>query len=453
MRNEAFPSTAAPREPALLIGVEAEGEDRWDALDSLDELAELARSAGADVAERVSVRCKRLSPSLFIGRGKAVEIAEACRRASAALAVFDRELSPVQRRNLEKILGTKVLDRTELVLDIFAQRARTRPGKLQIELAQLEYLLPRLTGLWMHLSRQQGGIGTRGPGETQLEVDRRRVLERITTLRRRLTEVSRQRAAARSFRRRKGYPVAALVGYTNAGKSTLLNSLTAAGVVAEDRMFATLDPTTRAIRTRGNQTVLLTDTVGFLRRLPPHLIEAFHATLEEVTDADLLLHVVDISHPRVEQQMAAVDSVLADLGAASTPRITVFNKTDLLNGAGVPQRYLGRFPSSVAISALDGRGLADLLAEIDERLSNRRIHVHLRIPAADGASIARVHEEGQVLSERYAEDVAILEALIPRPGLGRWKPYLADPLSVEPVPGAGDTVGQTAGGRDDAATG
>lgn len=446
MNREPPATTAIPEERALLVGVECQGLDRWDVLDSLEELAEIVRSAGARVVDRVAVRRDHVSPSLFIGRGKAGEIAGACRRGDATLAVFDHELSPVQRRNLEGIFETKVLDRTEVVLDIFAQRARTRAGKVQIELAQLEYLLPRLTRLWTHLSRQQGGIGTRGPGEKQLEVDRRRVQERISTLRIRLEEVRQQRGAARSSRRRRGYPVAALVGYTNAGKSTLLNALTAAGVPVEDKLFATLDPTTRAIRTPGNQTVLLTDTVGFLRRLPTHLVEAFHATLEEVTDADLLLHVADISHPRVEEQMAAVDAVLADLGAGSTPRITVFNKVDRVNGDDVPRRYLERFPSSVAISALRKRGLEELVSEIDEGLRNRRVHVHLRIPASDGASIARVHEEGQVLAERYAGEVAVVEALIPRPGLHRWAPYLAERSPAGSSPDASDPVGGGDGG-------
>jgi GTP-binding protein HflX len=421
----------------MLVGIQGPDLDRWDVLDSLEELGELVRSAGAVVAETVAVRLERVSPSLFIGRGKASEIAGTCRRLGISVAVFDRELSPVQRRNLERVFGIKVLDRTEIVLDIFAQRARTKAGQLQIELAQLEYLLPRLTRLWSHLSRQQGGIGTRGPGETQLEVDRRRIQERIATLRRRLGDVRKRRRAARSSRRRKGYAVAALVGYTNAGKSTLLNALTAAGVDAEDKLFATLDPTTRILHTTGNQPVLLTDTVGFLRRLPAHLVEAFHATLEEVTEADLLLHVVDISHPRVDEQIAAVEAVLGDLGAGSSPRITVYNKVDRLNGSPVPRRYMEKFPSSVVISAREKSGLKELVEELDERLRTRRVHVHLRIPASDGASIARLHEEGHVLTERYAGDVAVVEALVPRAGLGRWDGYLCDAASAESSPASG----------------
>ncbi len=418
-------STAEEREErAVVVGADLRGSDRWEILDSLDELAELARSAGAEVVDRQVIRRDRPTPSLFIGEGKARDLAHLCRERGATLVLFDEDLSPVQKRNLERVFRLKILDRTELILDIFAQRARTRAGKLQIELAQLQYLLPRLTRLWTHLSRQQGGIGTRGPGETQLEVDRRRIQERIRVLRRRLEEVRAQRRVVRASRKRRGRPVGALVGYTNAGKSTLLNVLTQANVLAEDKLFATLDPTTRAVRVPGNQAVLLTDTVGFLRKLPPHLVEAFHATLEEVIEADFLVHVVDVSHPKVEDQIRAVEEVLSELGAARKPRITALNKIDLVQNREYVRRMTRRFPSSAAISAKRRIGLNDLLEEMAGILRDRRVRVSLRIPASDGAALARVHDAGQVLTEDYDGATAAVEALLPRAALGDLDRYI-----------------------------
>ena len=339
------------RERALLIGLEKEGVSKWDLHDSLDELRELANSAGAEVVDTVTQKLQKPTAPYYIGRGKAESIKESCQDQQVTSVIFDDELSPAQGRNLENLLARKVLDRTQLILDIFAQRARSREGRLQIELAQLQYLLPRLTRMWHHLSRQTGGIGTRGPGETQLEVDRRRVQERIARLERELESVRKTRAIQRQGRKRHQWPVAAVVGYTNAGKSTLLNLLTGADVVAENKLFATLDPTTRSFVLPNKQRVLLTDTVGFLRKLPHTLIESFKATLEEVSEADLLIHIVDLSHPRVDEQMEAVDRVIKELDAYGKQTLIVFNKIDNLPNREVVDSYLKRFPGSVAISA------------------------------------------------------------------------------------------------------
>src|ERR1700752_1040789 len=296
------------RERALLIGLEKQGVSKWDLHDSLDELRELANSAGAEVVDTVTQKLQKPTAPYYIGRGKAESIKESCQDQHVTSVIFDDELSPAQGRNLENLLARKVLDRTQLILDIFAQRARSREGRLQIELAQLQYLLPRLTRMWHHLSRQTGGIGTRGPGETQLEVDRRRVQDRIARLERELEGVRKVRSGQRQGRKRHQWPVAAVVGYTNAGKSTLLNLMTGADVLAVDKLFATLDPTTRRLRLPTNQNVLLTDTVGFIRKLPHGLVEAFKATLEEVVQADLLVHVVDVSHPKAEDQIRSFDT-------------------------------------------------------------------------------------------------------------------------------------------------
>src|SRR2546426_4031868 len=319
------------RERALLIGLEKQGVSKWELHDSLDELRELANSAGAEVVDTVTQKLPKPTAPYYIGRGKAESIKESCQDRQVTSVIFNDELSPAQGRNLENLFARKVLDRTQLILDIFAQRARSREGRLQIELAQLQYLLPRLTRMWHHLSRQTGGIGTRGPGETQLEVDRRRVQERIARLERELEAVRKTRAVQRQGRKRHQWPVAAVVGYTNAGKSTLLNLLTGADVVAENRLFATLDPTTRSFVLPNKQRFLLTDTVGFLRKLPHTLIESFKATLEEVSEADLLIHIVDLSHPRVDDQMEAVDGVIKQLGAFGKQTLIVFNKIDNLD--------------------------------------------------------------------------------------------------------------------------
>ena len=426
------------QERALLIGLEKEGVSKWDLRDSMEELAELASSAGAEVVDTVTQKLRKPTAPYYIGKGKAEWIKDSLQDRQVTSVIFNDELSPAQGRNLENLLARKVLDRTQLILDIFAQRARSREGRLQIELAQLQYLLPRLTRMWHHLSRQTGGIGTRGPGETQLEVDRRRVQERIARLERELEAVRKTRAVQRQGRKRHQWPVAAVVGYTNAGKSTLLNLLTGADVVATDRLFATLDPTTRSLVLPNKQRVLLTDTVGFLRKLPHTLIESFKATLEEVSEADLLIHIVDLSHPRVDEQMQAVDNVIKELDAFGKQTLIVFNKIDNLeNGAGgsratwtgkpgrvdepggesinreLSETYVKRFPGSVAISARTGEGVDKLVQALQEALSSWRLRSRFRIPSNQSALIAEIHRAGHVLELKYEGDDALIVAHVP----------------------------------------
>src|SRR6478609_15943 len=401
------------QERALLIGLEQEGVSKWDLRDSMEELAELANSAGAEVVDTVTQKLQKPTAPYYIGKGKAELIKESFKDQHVTSVIFDDELSPAQGRNLENLLSRKVLDRTQLILDIFAQRARSREGRLQIELAQLQYLLPRLTRMWHHLSRQTGGIGTRGPGETQLEVDRRRVQERIARLERELESVRKTRAIQRQGRKRHQWPVAAVVGYTNAGKSTFLNLLTGADVVAEDKLFATLDPTTRSFVLPNKQRVLLTDTVGFLRKLPHTLIESFKATLEEVSEADLLIHIVDLSHPRVDEQMAAVDSVIKELDAFGKQTLIVFNKIDLLENPELASIYCRRFPGSVAISAKAGRGIDQFVEALQAALGAWRLRSHFRIPLSESNLIAEVHRVGHVLEVQYENNCAVITAHVP----------------------------------------
>jgi len=400
-------------ERALLIGLEKDGVSKWDLRDSMEELAELANSAGAEVVDTVTQKLRKPTAPYYIGKGKAELIKDSLQDRQVTSVIFDDELSPAQGRNLETLLARKVLDRTQLILDIFAQRARSREGRLQIELAQLQYLLPRLTRMWHHLSRQTGGIGTRGPGETQLEVDRRRVQERIARLERELESVRKTRAVQRQGRKRHQWPVAAVVGYTNAGKSTLLNLLTGADVVAVDKLFATLDPTTRSFILPNKQRVLLTDTVGFLRKLPHTLIESFKATLEEVSEADLLIHIVDLSHPRVDEQMDAVDAVIKELDAFGKQTLIVFNKIDNLESRELAEIYVKRFPGSVAISARTGEGVDKLVHALQEALSSWRLRTRFRIPSNESALIAEIHRVGHVLELKYEENDALIVAHVP----------------------------------------
>jgi GTPase len=400
-------------ERAILVGLEQAGVSKWDLRDSLEELAELANSAGAEVVETVTQKLQKPTAPYYIGKGKAESIKESFQDRQVTSVIFDDELSPAQGRNLETLLARKVIDRTQLILDIFAQRARSREGRLQIELAQLQYLLPRLTRMWDHLSRQTGGIGTRGPGETQLEVDRRRVQERIGRLERELESVRKTRAVQRQGRKRHQWPVAAVVGYTNAGKSTLLNLLTGADVVAADKLFATLDPTTRSFVLPNKQRVLLTDTVGFLRKLPHTLIESFKATLEEVSEADLLIHIVDLSHPRVDEQMEAVDGVIKELDAFGKQTLIVFNKIDKMADRELAESYLKRFPGNVAISARTGEGVDKLVQALQESLSSWRLRSRFRIPTHETALIAEIHRVGHVLELKYEDNDALIIAHVP----------------------------------------
>ncbi|HEY1770248.1 MAG TPA: GTPase HflX [Chthoniobacterales bacterium] len=420
-----FTQPQRKQERALLIGLEKQGVSKWDLRDSLDELAELANSAGAHVVDTVTQKLSKPTAPFYIGKGKAELIRQSFQNQQVTSVIFDNELSPAQGRNLENLFARKVLDRTQLILDIFAQRARSREGRLQIELAQLQYLLPRLTRMWTHLSRQTGGIGTRGPGETQLEVDRRRVQERIARLERDLEEVRKHRAIQRQGRKRNQWPVAAVVGYTNAGKSTLLNLLTGAGVLAEDKLFATLDPTTRSFILPNKQRMLLTDTVGFLRNLPHTLIESFKATLEEVVEADLLIHVVDLSHPRVDEQMEAVETVIKELGAYGKQTLTIFNKIDLLENRELVQIYREKFPGSVAISAQTGEQLDELVEALQHALSTWRLRARYRVPAGEGALLAEIHRVGHVLELHYEGDFAEVVAHVPPQLEPKLAPFLA----------------------------
>ena len=389
------------------------GRNSWDVEDSLEELAELAGTAGGVVLGKGKQRLETPVAGTFIGSGKAEEFAKWCRENQVDTVIFDDELTPAQSRSLEKIFECKILDRTALILDIFAQRARTREGKLQVELAQLQHLLPRLTRYWSHLSRQKGGIGMRGgEGETQLEADRRKVQERIDRIIEELELVRRQRTTQRQGRQRSQWPLASIVGYTNAGKSTLLNRLTGAQVVAVNKLFATLDPTTRRLRLPTNQNVLLSDTVGFIRKLPHRLVEAFKATLEEVVQADLLLHVVDISHPHANEQIAAVNAVLEEIGAQGKATLMVFTKIDQAP-AELRARFLELHRPSVAVSAKTGEGIEQLLDAVSTELRPIREYLELSVPYEAYDVIARLHNVGQVLDRDYNGSTAKFHARIP----------------------------------------
>jgi len=403
----------------------------WEVRDSLDELAELAATAGAEVIGDGTQKLEAPVAATFIGCGKADEFARHCQSHEVDTVIFDDDLSPAQSRNLETVFQCKVLDRTVLILDIFARRARTREGKLQVELAQLAHLLPRLTRYWSHLSRQKGGIGMRGgEGESQLETDRRRVQERIDKIGEELVLVRRHRATQRAGRQRQLWPLASIVGYTNAGKSTLLNTLTGAEVLEEDKLFATLDPTTRRLRLPTNQNVLLTDTVGFIRKLPHRLVEAFKATLEEVVQADLLLHVVDVSHPLAGEQIRAVNSVLEDIGAAGKPTLMVFNKIDRLGNGEIVGRFLEQYPNSVAVSAATGEGFPALSSELGSRLRPSREFVELNVPHTEPAVIARLYAVGQVVERDYNGDGARFKARIPPHFHAEFAPFIVQDLKV-----------------------
>ncbi len=419
-------------ERVFLVGIELKSRKAWEHRDSLEELAELAATAGGEVVGEGVQKLETPNAATFIGKGKAEEFSAFCKTHQIDTVIFDDELSPAQSRNLEKLFNCKVLDRTALILDIFAQRARTREGKLQIELAQLQHLLPRLTRFWGHLSRQKGGIGMRGgEGESQLEADRRKVQERIDRILRDLEVVRNQRNIQRSARQRNNWPLASIVGYTNAGKSTLLNKLTGADVLAENKLFATLDPTTRRLRLPTNQNVLLTDTVGFIRKLPHGLVEAFKATLEEVVEADLLLHVVDVSHPQADEQIAAVESVLSEIGAAGKPTLMVFNKIDALDGS--PEklaRFLEKHPHGVPISAAKGENIAALLAELGSQLRPIREFVELAVPHGRSDVIARLHEVAQVVERDYEGDAARFKARIPPHFHREFEPFMVRELQT-----------------------
>ena len=394
-----------------------------DGEETLAELAELSVSAGAQVIGSVLQRSSRPDPATLIGHGKVEAIRAEARAAGADLVIFDHDLSPTQLRNLVAALDLKVLDRTQLILDIFARRARSREGQLQVELAQLNYLLPRLAGRGTMLSRLGAGIGTRGPGEQQLEYDRRRIRARIRTLSEAIEGVRSQRAVHRAHRRDRQFRTIALVGYTNVGKSTLFNALTRSSVRTSARLFATLDPTVRALTLNSRRPTLLSDTVGFIRKLPEHLIAAFRATLEELEGSSLLLHVTDVSHLQHKQQDAAVEETLETLGISGTPRLRVWNKMDLLEAAA--RRRLASDPAGVAVSARTGEGLETLLSRIDEALTDDPVvEADFDLPAGDGEHLALLHRSGTVLSMRVEDDRVRVRARVPQSLRQRLQPAL-----------------------------
>lgn len=432
-------STSATVERAVLVGVELNSSPGLLTLeDSLAELALLADTAGLVVVGQLTQRLNRPEPSTLIGSGKVEELAGVVAELNANVVLFDEELSPRQQRELEKVFGEeiKVIDRTALILDIFARHARTREGAVQVELAQYEYRLPRLTRAWTHLARQSGGraggasggVGVRGPGETQLEVDRREISRRIAFLKRQLEEISKYRTQYRRNRRESTNSVLALVGYTNAGKSTLLNALSDANVLAMDRLFATLDPTTRRIELVNGHTALLTDTVGFIQKLPTMLVASFRATLEEVTEADLLIHVVDLSHPNMDEQVAAVEEVLEELEAGDKTVITALNKVDRidqndLDAVARLQTALEEYPNAVAVSALTGEGLEELRNKIEQVLRSHMAPLDVLIPYAHGELVALIHEHGSVDLEEHTETGTRMVARVPVALAGRYVDY------------------------------
>jgi GTP-binding protein HflX len=411
------------RQRALLVGTGAGARSAEDAEASLDELALLADTAGAESVERVLQRRDTPDPATYIGKGKAEELRELAEARDVDVVIFDDELTPAQQRNLEKLFARDVVDRVALILDIFAQHASSQEGMVQVELAQLRYRLPRLRGRGLALSQQGAGIGTRGPGETQLEVDRRRILRRVTKLEQGLKRLAGTRATQRKARRRRALPTVALVGYTNAGKSTLLNRVTEAGALVEDRLFSTLDPTTRRLRLPGGEIVLLSDTVGFVRRLPHQLVEAFRSTLEEVADADLLLHVVDAGSSDGEAQIAAVHSVLREIGADHVPELVAVNKVDAADPESV-DALLAAHAGSVAVSGLTGEGVDKLLEAVATRLRSLARIVELSVPYGRGDVIAALHRDGEVLVEVHETQATRLRARVPEAELGRFREFV-----------------------------
>lgn len=418
--------TAAPRESAFLVGVDFFGEEGLLSLDdSLNELELLADTAGLDVVGALTQKLSRPNAKTYIGSGKVNELKALVEDTLAQVVIFDDELSPRHQRELEKLLGDKVrlLDRTSLILDIFAQHAKTSEGMLQVELAQYQYYLPRLTRAWTHLARQAGGgggraggaggVGLRGPGETQLEVDRRTISKRISYLKDELEKVRAHRMRHRDKRRKSRLPIVALVGYTNAGKSTLLNQLAQADVYVADQLFATLDPTTRKVELPGGYQSLFTDTVGFIQKLPTTLVAAFRATLEEIAEADLLLHVVDISHPNALNHFEAVEKTLAEINADHIPAITALNKVDLLNDQGMAQQRLENYPRAIAVSAREKIGIPDLKTLLKKSLYETYTPILVRLPYQEGNLISIFHESGQIERIEHERGGVLIQGRLP----------------------------------------
>ena len=406
------------KERVILVGVSEQDGD--DAEDSVAELAELVKTAGAVTVGTLIQKRELIHPGTYVGTGKVQEIADMIAELGATGIVWDDELSPAQLKNLEQMLDTKVMDRTLIILDIFAARATTSEGKIQVELAQLKYRLSRLTGLGRSMSRLGGGIGTRGPGEKKLEMDRRLIKDRIAQLNRELKEVRKHREITRAQREKKQIPVAAIVGYTNAGKSTLLNTLTGAGILAEDKLFATLDPTTRDLKLPSGQEILMTDTVGFIRKLPHHLIEAFRSTLEEARYADIILHVVDASNPQMDEQMHTVYETLQNLGVKDKPVITVFNKIDRMEDIWVPRDLHADY--YVKISARTGEGITEFLQSVEAVLREQKVEIEALYPYKEAGKIQLIRKYGELQEEEYREDGIFVRAFVPAELYGQVRP-------------------------------
>lgn len=412
-------------ERAILIGMEwGRNDSLWTVDDSLEELKQLADTAGATVIKKFIQKRPKPDPAFFIGRGKVQELALYAQQENIDLCIFDDELSPAQQRNIESVMGIRILDRTALILDIFAQRARTNEGKLQVELAQLQYTLPRIIGKGLMLSRLGGGIGTRGPGETKLEVDRRRIRDRIAFIKEQIEKVKAVRSLHRSKRKKNNVFEVSLVGYTNAGKSTLLNTLTNSDIYAKDQLFATLDPTTRQLTLPNKQEIIITDTVGFIQRLPHQLIAAFRSTLEVVTEADLLVHVIDVSHELYKEQAAAVHEVLKEIGAETKPVITVYNKIDKLPPDSKLADRLALEEDTVCISAAKKLNLETLQQMIESHLKSKAVEVTLCIPYAETAKAAQLHETANVLEQEYTENGAVMKVILPVEDLEAYNEYI-----------------------------
>lgn len=412
-------------ERAILIGMEwGRNDSLWTVDDSLEELKQLADTAGATVIKKFIQKRPKPDPAFFIGRGKVQELALYAQQENIDLCIFDDELSPAQQRNIESVMGIRILDRTALILDIFAQRARTNEGKLQVELAQLQYTLPRIMGKGLMLSRLGGGIGTRGPGETKLEVDRRRIRDRIAFIKEQIEKVKAVRSLHRSKRKKNNVFEVSLVGYTNAGKSTLLNTLTNSDIYAKDQLFATLDPTTRQLTLPNKQEIIITDTVGFIQRLPHQLIAAFRSTLEVVTEADLLVHVIDVSHELYKEQAAAVHEVLKEIGAETKPVITVYNKIDKLPPDSKLADRLALEEDTVCISAAKKLNLETLQQMIESHLKSKAVEVTLCIPYAETAKAAQLHETANVLEQEYTENGAVMKVILPVEDLEAYNEYI-----------------------------
>ncbi|MGQ9500694.1 MAG: GTPase HflX [Anaerolineae bacterium] len=433
---------AEPRERGFLVGVELKGvrssssdvdgsTPHFAIEDSLEELAALAKTAGIEVVGGTYQRLERINPATYIGKGKLEELQSFRDELNVDLFIFDDELSPAQMRELERVLDRKVIDRTALILDVFAQHAHTREGQLQVELAQYEYRLPRLTRLWTHLARQAGGraggatggVGLRGPGETQLESDRRLIRRHIARLKAELELVRQHRARYRRKRRRAAIPTVAIVGYTNAGKSTLLNALSQADVLVADMLFATLDPTTRRVKLPGGREVLFTDTVGFIQKLPTTLVAAFRATLEEISEADLIVHVIDITHHNAMQQAATVAIILEEIGATHAPLISALNKIDCLADPSALTPLLAEFPNSIPISAATGQGIDLLLTRIEEVLNADLVPLRVRLPYQQSQLLALLHEHGHIRREEYGPQGTTVEGLIPARLSAQFRPF------------------------------